>query len=81
MLIVGGVGWGKPHPTSLTPDGQYTLWTESGIHRQAGSDEVALAILHKEEHVGLLIKHEPECLSICHAGEKALWMDLGAMAG
>ncbi len=37
MLIVGWVGWGKPHPTSLTPDEQYTLWTEAGIHRQAGS--------------------------------------------
>ncbi|MBA2250716.1 MAG: putative Ig domain-containing protein [Chitinophagaceae bacterium] len=29
MLIVGQVGWGKPHPTRLTPDEQYThisLW-------------------------------------------------------
>jgi alpha-galactosidase len=29
MLVVGWVGWGKPHPTSLTPDEQYThisLW-------------------------------------------------------
>ncbi len=29
MLIVGWVGWGKPHPTRLTPDEQYThisLW-------------------------------------------------------
>ncbi len=30
MLIVGQVGWGKPHPTTLTPDEQYThisLWS------------------------------------------------------
>jgi len=30
MLIVGYVGWGKPHPTRLTPDEQYThisLWS------------------------------------------------------
>ncbi|HEX3355437.1 MAG TPA: putative Ig domain-containing protein [Tepidisphaeraceae bacterium] len=29
MLVVGTVGWGKPHPTGLTPDEQYThisLW-------------------------------------------------------
>jgi alpha-galactosidase len=29
MLVVGRVGWGNPHPTSLTPDEQYThitLW-------------------------------------------------------
>src|SRR6185503_10206729 len=29
MLVVGQVGWGQPHPTSLTPDEQYThitLW-------------------------------------------------------
>ncbi len=29
MLVVGQVGWGKPHPTGLTPDEQYThitLW-------------------------------------------------------
>jgi alpha-galactosidase len=24
MLVVGQVGWGKPHPTNLTPDEQYT---------------------------------------------------------
>jgi alpha-galactosidase len=24
MLVVGHVGWGEPHPTSLTPDEQYT---------------------------------------------------------
>ena len=23
MLVVGQVGWGKPHPTNLTPDEQY----------------------------------------------------------
>ena len=30
MLVVGHVGWGKPHPTKLTPDEQYThisLWS------------------------------------------------------
>ena len=30
MLVVGHVGWGKPHPTGLTPDEQYThitLWS------------------------------------------------------
>lgn len=30
MLVVGYVGWGKPHPTKLTPDEQYThisLWS------------------------------------------------------
>jgi alpha-galactosidase len=29
MLVVGKVGWGKPHPSKLTPDEQYThisLW-------------------------------------------------------
>jgi alpha-galactosidase len=24
MLVVGRVGWGRPHPTRLTPDEQYT---------------------------------------------------------
>jgi alpha-galactosidase len=24
MLVVGSVGWGRPHPTGLTPDEQYT---------------------------------------------------------
>ncbi len=72
MLIVGWEGCGKPHPTSLTQDEQSTLWTESGLHRQAGSDEAALTILHKEENVGLLIKHEPECLWIGHAGKKSV---------
>ena len=30
MLVIGYVGWGKPHPTRLTPDEQYThisLWS------------------------------------------------------
>ena len=30
MLVVGQVGWGEPHPTSLTPDEQYShisLWS------------------------------------------------------
>jgi alpha-galactosidase len=30
MLVVGHVGWGKPHPTNLTPDEQYThisIWS------------------------------------------------------
>ena len=53
-----------------TNDVGFTFEAEAGPHRLAGSDEAALAILHKEEYVGLLIKHEPECLWIGHAGEK-----------
>ena len=48
----------------------FTFEAQADPHRLAGSDEAALAILYKEEHVGLLIKHEPECLWIGHAGEK-----------
>ena len=48
----------------------FTFEAQAGPHRLAGSNEAAFAILHKEEHVGLLIKHEPECLRIGHAGKK-----------
>jgi hypothetical protein len=48
----------------------FTFEAQAGPRRLAGSDESALTILHKEEHVGLLIKHESECLWIRHAGEK-----------
>jgi hypothetical protein len=55
----------------------FTFEAQAGPHRLAGSDEAALAILHKEEHVGLLIKHEPECLWIGHAGKKGALDGLG----
>ena len=41
MLIFGWVGWGRPHPTSLTPDEQYThisLWCMLAAPLLIGSD-------------------------------------------
>jgi alpha-galactosidase len=35
MLILGTVGWGKPHPSRLTPDEQYlhfSLWSLFSRH-------------------------------------------------
>ena len=45
MLIVGWVGWGRPHPTSLTPDEQYThisLWCMLAAPLLIGSDMTKL---------------------------------------
>ena len=45
MLIVGWVGWGRPHPTSLTPDEQYThisLWCMLAAPLLIGSDMAKL---------------------------------------
>jgi len=45
MLIVGWVGWGRPHPTSLTPDEQYThisLWSLMAAPLLIGSDMTKL---------------------------------------
>jgi alpha-galactosidase len=45
MLIVGWVGWGRPHPTSLTPDEQYThisLWCLLAAPLLIGSDMAKL---------------------------------------
>ena len=51
-------------------DVDFTFEAQAAPHRLTGSDEATFTILHKEEHVGLLIKHEPECLRIGHAGKK-----------
>jgi alpha-galactosidase len=45
MLIVGHVGWGNPHPTTLTPDEQYThisLWSLLAAPLLIGCDLSAL---------------------------------------
>ena len=45
MLVVGTVGWGKPHPTSLTPDEQYThisLWCLLSAPLLIGCDMIEL---------------------------------------
>ena len=57
MLIVGWVGWGKPRPTSLTPDEQYThisLWCMLSAPLLIGSDmtkldEFTLSLLTNDE--------------------------------
>jgi alpha-galactosidase len=57
MLIVGWVGWGRPHPTSLTPDEQYThisLWSLLAAPLLIGSDmakldEFTLSLLTNDE--------------------------------
>jgi len=57
MLIVGWVGWGRPHPTSLTPDEQYThisLWCMLAAPLLIGSDmakldEFTLSLLTNDE--------------------------------
>lgn len=58
--------------TTATSGGHagFIFEAQTGPRRLAGSNEAAFAILHKEEHIGLLIKHKPECLWIGHAGEK-----------
>jgi alpha-galactosidase len=41
MLVVGVVGWGKPHPTRLTPDEQYShisMWCLSAAPLILGND-------------------------------------------
>ena len=41
MLVVGHVGWGKPHPSRLTPDQQYShisLWCLLGAPLMIGCD-------------------------------------------
>lgn len=43
--------------------------------------QTALEILHKEEHSWLLIKQEPECLWINHAGEKGTLEMIGGGGG
>jgi hypothetical protein len=43
---------------------------QAGPHQLAGSDETAFTVLHKEKHIGLPIKDEPEYLWIRHAGKK-----------
>ena len=57
MLIVGWVGWGRPHPTSLTPDEQYThisLWCMLAAPLLIGSDmdkldDFTLSLLTNDE--------------------------------
>ncbi len=79
--VIGSVGLGRLLGIEVfvesANDLGFTFEAQAGPHRPAGSDEAALAILHKEEHVGLLIKHEPECLRIGHAGKKGALNGLG----
>jgi hypothetical protein len=79
--IIGSVGLGGLLGIEVfvesANDVGFTFETQAGPHRLAGRDEAALTILHKEEHVGLLIKHEPECLRIGHAGKKGALNGLG----
>lgn len=57
MLIVGWIGWGRPHPTSLSPDEQYThisLWCLLAAPLLIGSDmarldEFTLSLLTNDE--------------------------------
>jgi len=57
MLVVGVVGWGKPHPTRLTPDEQYThvsLWCLLAAPLLLGCDlekldEFTLSLLTNDE--------------------------------
>jgi len=57
MLVVGHVGWGKPHPTRLTPDEQYThisLWCLLSSPLLLGCDmtkldEFTIALLSNDE--------------------------------
>ncbi|MBC7783357.1 MAG: putative Ig domain-containing protein [Burkholderiales bacterium] len=57
MLVVGYVGWGKPHPTRLTPDEQYShisLWCLLGSPLLIGCDmekldEFTISLLTNDE--------------------------------
>jgi alpha-galactosidase len=57
MLVVGYVGWGKPHPTGLTPDEQYThisIWCLAASPLLLGCDlqkldEFTLNLLTNDE--------------------------------
>ena len=73
---LGGLLWVEVFVESANDIG-FTFEAQAGPNRLAGGDEAALAILHKEEHVGLLIEHEPECLRIGHAGKKGALDGLG----
>src|SRR5262249_13916935 len=57
MLIVGKVGWGRPHPTRLTPNEQYThisLWSLLASPLLIGCDMTQL----DEFTLGLLTNDE-----------------------
>ncbi|MEI6248794.1 MAG: NPCBM/NEW2 domain-containing protein [Verrucomicrobiota bacterium] len=61
MLIVGWIGWGRPHPTSLTPDEQYThvsLWSMLSAPLLIGCDmskldEFTLSLLTNDEVIAV----------------------------
>ena len=61
MLVVGRVGWGKPHPSRLTPDEQYThisLWCLLSAPLLIGCDmtkfdDFTLNLLSNDEVLGL----------------------------
>lgn len=61
MLVVGHVGWGKPHPTNLTPDEQYThisMWCLLSAPLLLGCDmdkmdEFTLSLLTNDEVLAL----------------------------
>ena len=57
-----------------TDEFSFAFASQAPPHWLTRDDEAAFKILHKKEDVGLLIKHEPECLGIGHAIEKS---DLG----
>src|SRR3954454_22503991 len=70
MLVVGWVGWGKPHPTGLTPDEQYThisLWCLVSAPLLIGCD------LSKMDDftVSLLSNHEVLAVSQDSLGKQA----------
>lgn len=61
MLVVGHVGWGKPHPTNLTPDEQYThisIWSLLSAPLLLGCDlekldEFTLGLLTNDEVIAV----------------------------
>src|SRR2546423_6690128 len=71
MLVVGQVGWGKPHPTNLTPDEQYThitLWCLLSAPLLLGCDLERL----DDFTLGLLTNDEVLAISQDSLGKQAL---------
>lgn len=82
MLVVGVVGWGKPRPTKLTPDEQYThitLWCLLSAPQLIGCDltqldEFTLGLLTNDEV--LAVDQDPlgrEATAVAKSGGQEAW--------
>ncbi|WP_035614308.1 putative Ig domain-containing protein [Haloferula sp. BvORR071] len=76
MLVVGQVGWGKPHPTNLTPDEQYThisIWSLLSAPLLLGCDlekmdDFTLSLLTNDEVIA--VNQDSLCKQALKVSEK-----------